>query len=113
MVDDHTKANDQLKELAAQEKIEIPGSLDSKHRAEIDKLSKLSGPEFDKAFIKDQLKDHETAVREFDTEAKDGANADLKTFASNTLPTLQEHLQMIKSLNRTEKNSADRQAGGK
>jgi putative membrane protein len=51
IVDDHTKANDQLKELASKENIPIPDALDSKHQARIDKLSKLSGENFDKAFV--------------------------------------------------------------
>jgi putative membrane protein len=106
MVDDHTKANDQLKELASKESIEIPAALDSKHQSRIDKLSKLSGADFDKAYIKDQLKDHQTDVREFSAEAQGGTDPNIKTFASNVLLTLQEHLQMAKNLNKSEKNAA-------
>ena len=105
MVDDHTKANDQLKEIASKESIEVPGTLDSKHQSRIDKLSKLSGADFDKAYIKDQLKDHQTDVKEFNAEAQGGTDPNIKTFASNTLPTLQEHLEMVKNLNKSEKKS--------
>jgi len=70
MVDDHSKANENLKQIASKSNIQVPNSLDSKHQSRIDKLSKLSGQEFDKAYIKDQLKDHETDVREFSEEAK-------------------------------------------
>ncbi len=56
MMDDHTRANDDLKQLAAKENVKIPDSIDSRHQARIDKLSKLSGPQFDKAYMKDQLK---------------------------------------------------------
>ena len=63
MVDDHTKANDQLKEVASKENITIPDSLDSKHQARIDKLSKLSRPDFDKAYIKDQVGVWKTALK--------------------------------------------------
>ena len=110
MVDDHTKANDQLKQLASRENIPVPDALDSKHQSQVDKLSKLSGEQFDKAFVKDQLKDHQAAVRDFGAEAQGGTDADLKKFASSTLPTLQEHLQMVKDLSKGEKNTADRQA---
>jgi len=59
MVDDHTKANEQLKQIASKSNIPIADTLDSKHQSRIDKLSKLSGPDFDKAYVKDQVKDHE------------------------------------------------------
>ena len=103
MVDDHTKANDQLKEIATKESIEVPSSLDAKHQARIDKLSKLSGDAFDKAYVKDQLKDHQQDVSEFQAEAQTGTDPNIKQFASATLPTLQEHLTMVKGLNSKSK----------
>jgi putative membrane protein len=111
MVDDHTKANDQLKQVASKENISIPESLDSKHQSRIDKLSKLSGTDFDKAYIKDQLKDHQTDVKEFSAEAQGGTDPNIKAFASNTLPILQEHLNMVKNLNKSEKNAAKQTQG--
>jgi len=103
IVDDHTKANDQLKEVATKENIPIPDALDSKHQARVDKLSKLSGENFDKAFVKDQLKDHQAEIRDFSAEAQNGTDTNVKTFASNVLPTLQQHLQAIQTLNKSEK----------
>jgi putative membrane protein len=105
MVDDHTKANDQLKEVASKENITIPDSLDSKHQSRIEKLSKLSGPEFDKAYIKDQVKDHKEDVSEFKNEANAGSDPNVKQFASNTLPILEQHLTMAKDLSKAEKKS--------
>jgi len=106
MVDDHTKANDQLKQVAAKESISIPDALDSKHQSRINKMSKLSGPDFDKAYIKDQVKDHQQDVNEFKSEADNGSDPNIKQFASSTLPTLQEHLSMAKDLNKKEKKSS-------
>jgi len=103
MVDDHSKANDELKQLAAKENVPVPESLDSKHQSRVDKLSKLSGPDFDKAYMKDQLKDHEQDVREFQNEAQNGSDPNVQQFASKTLPTLQEHLEMAKNVNKTTK----------
>ncbi len=103
MVDDHTNANEQLKQVASQDGVAVPDTLDSKHQSRIDKLSKLSGTQFDKAYLKDQQKDHQTDVREFTEEAQNGTDPKVKAFASSTLPTLQQHLQMVKSLNKTEK----------
>jgi putative membrane protein len=66
-------------------------------------LSKLSGPAFDKAYMKDAVKDHEKDVNEFKDEAQYGSDPNVKQFAANTLPTLQEHLAAAKDLNKTEK----------
>ena len=106
MVDDHSKANDELKQIAAKQKVNIPDSLDSKHQARVDKLSKLSGAEFDKAYIKDQLKDHQEDVKAFQHEAQNGSDPDIKGFASKTLPTLQEHLSMVKDLSKGKTTSS-------
>jgi putative membrane protein len=103
MVDDHSKANDQLKELATKENLQVPSELDSKHQSRLDKLSKLDGPAFDKAYIKDQLKDHEQDVSAFQSEAQNGQDANVKQFAAATLPTLQEHLSMAKDLKKENK----------
>ena len=100
MIDDHTKANEEVKQIASKANISLPDSLDSRHQSRIDKLSKLSGTEFDRAYIKDQLKDHQQDVKEFQNEAENGYHEELKTFASKTLPTLQEHLSMAKDLNK-------------
>jgi putative membrane protein len=108
MVDDHTKANDQLKEVASKENITIPDSLDSKHQSRIEKLSKLSGPDFDKAYIKDQVKDHKQDVSEFKSEANNGSDPNIKQFASNTLPILEQHLTMAKDLSKTEKKTSSK-----
>lgn len=61
----------------------------------MDKLSKLSGAGFDKAYMSLMLKDHEKDVKEFEMQATNGTNAHVKDFASRTLPTLQSHLQML------------------
>jgi putative membrane protein len=103
MVDDHTKANSELKEVASKSSIEVPDALDSKHQSRIDKLAKLSGADFDKAYVKDQVKDHEQTVSEFQKEAQNGADANVRQFASKTLPTLQEHTEMVKGLNKSTK----------
>jgi putative membrane protein len=110
MVDDHTKANDELKQVASAQSMTIPDALDSRHQSRIDKLSKLSGAAFDKAYAKAQVKDHEEDVRAFQDEAQNGNNAAVKDFANKALPTLREHLTMAKDLSKGKmaSNSADR-----
>jgi putative membrane protein len=62
----------------------------------IEKLSKLSGAEFDKEYMSDMVKDHEEDVKDFQTQGNDGTDPDIKAFASKTLPILQGHLQMAR-----------------
>lgn len=111
MVDDHSKANEQLKSVASTQKIDIPTSLDSKHQATIDRLSKLSGDAFDKAYVKEMVKDHNEDVKEFQKEAQNGQDSAVRDFAAKTLPTLQEHQKMILDINKggtKSSTSADR-----
>ena len=94
MVDDHSKANDQLKQIAGSHGVELPTDLDRAARREHDKLSKLSGADFDREYMKHMVSDHKKDVKDFEKEAKSGKDADVKGFASATLPTLQDHLRM-------------------
>ena len=97
MVDDHTKANDQLKSVAAQENITLPTTVDPKDQALYSKLQNLSGADFDKSYMKAMVKDHQEDVKEFQKEADKGKDPQIKNFASQTLPILQQHLSMAQS----------------
>jgi putative membrane protein len=108
MIDDHSKANEDLKQLASKENINVSDSLDSKHQSRVEKLSKLSGADFDRAYIKDQLKDHQQDVQEFQQEAQRGSDPDVKSFASKTLPVIKEHLSMAKDLDKAKKTTASK-----
>src|SRR5215204_1093513 len=99
MVDDHSKANEELMRVASSKGLTPPAALDAKHQAEMQKLSALSGEKFDREYVKMMIKDHKKDVSEFQKEASRGADPDIKAFASSTLPTLQEHLQMIQRIN--------------
>ncbi|MCU1294576.1 MAG: outer membrane protein [Bryobacterales bacterium] len=98
MVDDHTKANDELKQVASQSNLTLPTTLDKKHQSMVAKMSAMSGPDFDKAYVKDMVKDHEKDVKEFQNEADKGTDPNLKQFATKTLPVLQGHLASIKAI---------------
>ncbi len=97
MVTDHTKANDQLKQIASSKGITIPDA-DPKADKETAKLSKLSGPAFDKKYVKMEIKDHASTIKLFQKEADKGSDPDLKKFASDTLPTLQTHADKANQL---------------
>ena len=103
MVSDHQKAADELKSIAGAKGVTPPEQLSKKDQTDLDKLSKLHGGDFDKAYVKSQLSAHKDAVALFGSESKSGKDADLKQFASSTLPTLQDHLQMVQQLSRGSK----------
>lgn len=92
MADDHGKVNDQLQQLASEKNVQLPKSLDSKHQALYDRLSKLSGHQFDKTYMSEMVKDHKADVAEFQ-KAANSSDPQVKDFASKTLPTLEDHLR--------------------
>lgn len=94
MVSDHGKANDQLKSWAQQKNVTLPADLDARHKALKDRLSKLSGDAFDKAYMRAMLSDHKADVAAFKTQSTSAKDADLKAWAGQTLPTLEEHLKV-------------------
>jgi putative membrane protein len=99
MVADHSKANDELKAVAQAKSITIPADLDAKHKATQDRLSKLSGAEFDRAYIQEMVADHQKDVADFRKEAQGGSDSAVKAFAAKTLPTLEEHYKMVQDIN--------------
>jgi len=103
MVDDHSKANDELAALAKSKGVDAPASLDAEHKKAVDKLSGMSGAAFDKAFMTQMVTDHKKTVALFEKAASGSKDPDIKAFASKTLPTLKEHLKMAEE---TRKSSA-------
>jgi|SRR5215471_18356742 len=93
MVDDHTRANEELKQVAAQKNIDVPQQLDAKDKATKARLEKLSGEQFDRAYMKNMLKDHQKDVAEFERMSKMAKDPAIKNFAEQTLPTLKDHLK--------------------
>jgi putative membrane protein len=99
MVDDHSKANEKLKDLASEKGVMVPSDLNAKDMATKARLEKLQGAEFDKAYMKDMVMDHKKDVADFKKESMSGKDPDVKGFASDTLPTLQDHLKQAESVN--------------
>jgi len=98
MVDDHSKANQELKTLATNKGVTLPTALDKKCQEVYDKLTKLRGSEFDKEYMRHMVEDHEKDVAKFQSASKNLQDPDLKAWALKTLPTLNEHLRMAKDI---------------
>jgi putative membrane protein len=98
MVKDHTAANDKLKSIAASKSVSLPTSASVGQMATKAKLEVLSGETFDKSYIKGQIKAHQDTIVLLKKEIASGQDADAKSFATATLPTVQAHLKKIKSI---------------
>jgi len=96
MVDDHTKANEQLKQIAESKSIKLPTEVETKDKALMQRLEKLNGAAFDRTYMNAMVNDHVKDVSEFKREANAGRDPQVKSFATSTLPTLEEHLQQAK-----------------
>jgi putative membrane protein len=104
MVDEHSKANDELKALAQQKGITLPATLSEKCQKKFNDLAEKKGADFDKEYIDMMVKDHKDDIDEFKKEADKGEDADLKSWASAKLPTLQHHLEVAQNAQDMVKN---------
>jgi putative membrane protein len=97
MVTDHSRLNEQTKAVAAQKNVTLPTSMNSEDQAEYRDLSSKTGSDFDKAYIRDMLKDHNKDIEEFRHEANAGNDPDIKALAAKALPVLEEHLRLAEN----------------
>lgn len=98
MADDHAKAAAELKDFADKKGMTLPADLDPKHRQLRDRLAKLTGADFDRAYANEMVKDHKKDVADFKREAKGAKDPDLKAWAGKTLPTLEDHLKAAQDM---------------
>jgi putative membrane protein len=101
MVRDHTKANADLRKLAASKGVELPSGKDLSNEASFVHLKMLSGQDFDSAYVKMMVDDHKEDVMAFEKAATGANDADVKEFAARTLPTLKDHLSLIVNIQST------------
>lgn len=98
MVDDHTKAGRELDSLAQKKNLVLPTAMLKPDQSMLDGLAKKSGTSFDNAYRKEMMSSHQKAVSLFDNEARKGQDSDIKSWASQTLPILQQHGGMANAL---------------
>jgi putative membrane protein len=100
MIQDHTKTTSELKPLAEKAHVAPPTALDDTHKKMLEKLQGLKGDDFAKQYHSDQDKGHEQAVSLFERYSKGGDNPEIKAWAGQTLPHLQEHLKLAQNLDK-------------
>jgi len=98
MVNDHGKANEELMSIAKAKNITLPGTVDEDHKKKMEDLNKLSGKDFDKAYVDAMVDGHKKTLDLMNDEAKDSKDADLKAFATKTAPIVKAHLDMINKI---------------
>ncbi len=104
MLRDHQKTTNELQNLVRQAGStahwQMPQSLDQQHMQKIQQLQNARGAEFDRHYVTQQMQAHQMAVDLFRNYSQHGDNAQLRQWASNTLPALQDHLQKAQQLQR-------------
>jgi putative membrane protein len=98
MVTDHTKANARLQAIAMQKGATLPTDLDAKDQRHLEHLQGLSGADFDKAYAKSMVSDHEKDLKEFQKEAQSADDPQIKSFAGKTAMVIDQHLQQAKDM---------------
>lgn len=98
MVTDHGQANTELMSIASAKNITLPTEPDSAHLKKADDLSKLSGKDFDKAYVDAMIDGHKKTLDLMNNEAKNGADSTLKAFAAKVAPIVQKHLDAINKI---------------
>jgi len=99
MIAQHTPVNNQLMQLAAQKNVTLPTSIGAKNQATYNQLSKLSGTNFDRSYMSQAgVKGHTQQSAVFQREIQRGQDPEVKNFASQVLPTVQDHLQIARSI---------------
>jgi Predicted outer membrane protein len=101
MVEDHTKALDDLKSAAASKNVTWPTTLDAEHKKLSDKLSKLSGAAFDREYMQAMVDGHKKVAADLRKESQSGSDSELKAWASKTLPTVEAHLKQAETINKS------------
>lgn len=96
MVTDHGKANDELKSLAEQKKWTMPNEMMPEHKKHRDMLDKMSGADFDRAYMREMMRDHRKDLASFRRCAQSCTDPDLKAWAQKTLTTLEEHAKLAR-----------------
>lgn len=97
MVDDHTKANEELKALASTKNITVPAAIGQDKQDKLAKLQEKSGAEFDREFMDLMVSSHEDAVNLFEKQAENGSDPELKSWAAGKVTVLKQHLDHAKA----------------
>lgn len=98
MVRDHTQSLHHLQQAAARENFPLPNQPSARQRATYENLEKMNGASFDKAYASDMVTDHTRELTAYRRQAADGHAETIKSYASTSVPVLEQHLKMARNL---------------
>jgi putative membrane protein len=101
LVADHRKSSEELKRIGDKHGVAVSKNLDAKSQEILDKFEAKSGAEFDREFAKDMIKGHKCGIGKYEAAAKGFKDAEIKSYAQRTLPTLKEHLRQAQEMARS------------
>jgi putative membrane protein len=110
MVVQHGAAGDQLKAAVQNQNITLPTALSSHDQQLYDRLSKLSGSAFDRAYADAMVDDHQKDLNDFQNEANNGKNDTIRAFAAQTIQMIQEHLNQAREIQKAVAQTTIRRA---
>jgi putative membrane protein len=100
LIDDHTRSNNRLLQLAGVKGITVPPELEEPDRARVERLAALPQGALDRAYVEEMVRDHEAAVARFERQVREGQDQDVRNLAADVLPNLREHLQIARNVER-------------
>lgn len=98
LVNDHTVADQQLRNIAEKKNVDLPAQPGEEHRRTAERLAALKGPEFDRQYLSEMVKDHQETIDRYREQTVQGQDAEVRAFADRNLPVLQQHLDRAKAL---------------
>jgi len=98
MRDDHSKCREALLERAKEMKLAVLEGLDKDHQDRIDRLSKLEGSAYDRAYMRFMVESHEKALSMYESWAGKAKDSDLAAHVKRTIPKLKEHLEEARNI---------------
>jgi len=99
MIDDHTKAQQELEQLAQAKGVTLPKEPDKKHQAAMKKMEALSGDKFDKQYMaQGGVKDHRDTHKLLTKAQKSATDPDLKAMVTKMTPVVDQHLNMAQEM---------------
>ncbi len=98
LIADHRKANEELAEIAKRKGVTPPSDLAADEQKKLTKMTSIKDKDFNEEFLEHQISCHKKAIDLFEDQAEDGKDADLKAFATKTLPHLKAHLATARDL---------------
>ena len=107
MIDDHSKANEELKTLAQSKNITLPTTLSEENQEHYNDIAEKSGAEFDQAYCDFMVKDHKDDLDKFKKAADKAEDPDLKSWAAGKVPVLEHHLSMAEGMAKAVESTSD------